>query len=403
MLAWAGAHGVEVVPWGGGSSVTGAPVPHDGALSLDLRGLNRILDVDRRSLRVRVEAGVLGGELEAHLERDGLTTWFSPQSLHRSTVGGWLATRASGQYSSRWGGIEAAVLGLTAVLADGEVVALGTPPRGAVGPDLSFLFLGSEGALGVITEVTLRLYERSALRELDAYVLPDVDSGLEVLRSIATAGVRPAVLRLYDPAEARYVSGREEALLLCAFAGAPAVASAEHGVVEELVGKVGGRSIGPAPVDAWLAHRFDFSRIEALLAEPGGYAETIEIADGWRGIVSTYRALTGALAPLVDEVLCHFSHVYSDGTSLYVIVTGRAANDEEAVRRLETVWEVAMSTALLCGAVVSHHHGIGRARTQYVAAQLGSGHELLRKVKSALDPNATLNPMALGFGSPPGR
>ncbi len=400
MLAWAAAHGVEVVPWGAGSSVTGAAVPRDGALSLDLRKLNRVLEVDRRNFRVRAEAGVLGGELEAELERDGLTTWFSPQSLHRSTVGGWLATRASGQYSSRWGGIEAAVLGLTAVLADGEVVSLGTPPRGAVGPDLSALFLGSEGALGVITEITLRLFEAEALRELDAYVVPDVGSGVEVLRSIATAGVRPAVLRLYDPAESHYVAGIEEAVILCAFAGAPAVASAEHGVVEELVGKAGGRSLGSAPVAAWLAHRFDFSRVEALLAEPGGYAETIEIADGWRGISSTYRALTGALAPLVDEVLCHFSHVYSDGTSLYVIVTGMAADDAEAVRRLEAVWQVAMSTALVCGAVISHHHGVGRARAAYLPAQLGGGYELLRKLKSALDPNATLHPTALGLGSP---
>jgi alkyldihydroxyacetonephosphate synthase len=138
-----------------------------------------------------------------------------------------------------------------------------------------------------------------------------------------------------------------------------------------------------------------------LLAEPGGYAETIEIADGWRGISSTYRAMTGALSPLVDEVLCHFSHVYSDGTSLYVIVTGRAADDEEAVRRLEAIWQVAMSTALLCGAVISHHHGVGRARAAYLPAQLGAGHELLRKLKSALDPNATLHPTSLGLWQPP--
>lgn len=402
VLRWAASHGVEVVPWGAGSSVTGAPLPDDTALSLDMRGLDGILDLDRESFRVRVGAGVLGGRLESALEGEGLTTRFSPQSLHRSTVGGWVATRATGQYSSRWGGIEDAVVGLTVVLGDGKVVALGTPPRGAVGPNLVALFLGSEGTYGVVTEVTLRVFPSESLLELDAYRIPNLEVGVELLRTIAASGVRPALLRLYDAEEARYLTSWNRLkvpTLLCAFTGPSQVARAEHDFVDALAARAGAQSVGPLPTEAWLERRFDHSRIEALLNAPGGYAETIEIAHGWRDILATYQELKRALTPHVDEVLGHFSHVYPDGTSLYLIVAGHAGDDAEAVRRLETVWAAAMAVALRCGAVISHHHGVGLARAPFLGQQLGGAYELLRLLKEVLDPTGTLHRASLGLGS----
>lgn len=400
ILRWAGAAGVPVVPWGGGSSVTGAPLPTDAALVLDTTSLRAVIALDPVSGRVRVGAGMLGGDLEERLGDEGLTTHFSPQSLLRSTVGGWVATRASGQWSSRWGGIEDAVVGLTVVLASGEVLAVGSAPRGAVGPDLVSLFTGSEGALGVITEVELRVHPAEPLRELAAYALPDVEAGIAVMRDIVRVGLRPAMLRLYDPDEARHLAVDDpgaDAVLLCGFHGPPSVTRAEHEVASELAAAAGGRSLGPAPVEAWLERRFDFSRIEGLLDEPGGYAETIEVAHGWRDIVGTHTAMRQALAPLADEVLGHFSHAYADGTSLYVIVTGHAADDGEAVARIEAIWDAAMTVALEHGAVISHHHGIGRARAPYLRDQLGAGHDVLRRVKAALDPAGTLHPESLGL------
>lgn len=398
IMVWASERDVPVVPWGGGSSVTGAPLARTDALVLDLRGLDRIVDIDLQNGCVRVGAGVMGGDLELALSRHGLTSWFSPQSLHRSTVGGWVATRATGQFSSRWGGIEDAVLELGVVLANGSVLRLGSPPRGAVGPDLKELFIGSEGALGVVTEIVLRTYPRTELTGLEAFALRDVDAGVRALRELMQAGLRPPLLRLYDADEATHLAvppPPPQAVLLLGFTGTPVVADAERAAALEILRDLGARSLGPGPVEAWLANRYDFSRVEHLLAEPGGYAETIEVAAGWRGILPAYRALKAALAPLADAVLGHFSHTYTDGASLYLIVLGRAPDDAEAVRRLELVWSTAMETALSHGAVISHHHGVGQARAGYLEAQLGKGAALLATLKRALDPQGILHPGSL--------
>jgi alkyldihydroxyacetonephosphate synthase len=398
VVGWAASRGVAVVPWGAGSSVTGAPLPRTGALVMDMRGLNRVGEIDCIGGHVTVDAGVLGGELEHALAQDGMSTWFSPQSMHRSTVGGWVATRATGQFSSRWGGIEDAVVALTVVLADGTILRLGTPPRGAVGPDLKSLFVGSEGALGVVTEVVLRIHPLAPITGLEALALPSLEAGLAGLREVMQAGLRPALLRLYDSDEARHLTLGEptpEAVALVAFAGLPVVAEAERQATSAILTALGARSLGSAPAEAWLANRYDFSRVERLLDEPGGYAETIEIANGWTEILATYRAMKLALAPLADEVLAHFSHTYTDGTSLYLILLGRAMNDSEAVRRLETIWDVAMRTALNEGAVISHHHGVGRARAPFLADQLKEGLTVLVQLKRALDPDYVLHPGSL--------
>lgn len=398
VLAWTASRGIAVVPWGAGSSVTGAPIPMGDALVLDMRGLSRVGEIDGSGRRVTVEAGVMGGELERILAQQGMTTWFSPQSLHRSTVGGWVATRATGQFSSRWGGIEDAVLALTVVLADGTVVRVGTPPRGAVGPDLKSLFIGSEGAFAVVTEVVLRIHQLTALSGLEALELPSIEAGLTGLREVMQAGLRPALLRLYDSDEARHLPTVEtspEAVVLVGFVGVPAVAEAERQATSAILTGLGARSLGPEAAEEWVAGRYDFSRIERLLDEPGGYAETIEVANGWTEILRTYRAMKLALTPLADEVLAHFSHTYTDGTSLYLILLGRAADDSEAIRRLEAIWDVAMRTALAGGAVISHHHGVGRARAPFLADQLGAGADVLAMLKRALDPGYTLHPGSL--------
>jgi len=398
VLAWAAHRGVAVVPWGGGSSVTGAPLPTGDALVMDMRGLSRVREIDSSGGRATVEAGVTGGELERILAEQGMTTWFSPQSLHRSTVGGWVATRATGQFSSRWGGIEDAVAALTVVLADGTIARVGTPPRGSVGPDLKSLFIGSEGAFGVITEVVLRIHPLTAFSGLEALGLPSVEAGLTGLREVMQAGLRPVLLRLYDSDEARHLFVPQpppEAVVLVGFAGVPAVAEAERQATSEILAGLGARSLGSEAAEAWLASRYDFSRVERLLDEPGGYAETIEIANGWTEILQTYTAMKLALKPLADEVLAHFSHTYTDGTSLYLILLGRATDDSEAVRHLEAIWEVAMRTALTAGAVISHHHGVGRARAPFLADQLGEGAAVLAKFKRALDPGYVLHPGSL--------
>jgi alkyldihydroxyacetonephosphate synthase len=399
IVRWAAAEGLGLVPRGGGSSVTGAAIPADGALVLDLRRLDRILELDEVNGQVSAEAGVLGGQLEARLAESGWTTWFCPQSLHRSTVGGWVATGASGQFSSRFGSIEDIVAALTVVLADGRIVRLGAPPRGAVGPDLMRLIIGMEGTLAIVTEVTLRIQPLTPLVGTIAFTLPSLSDGLNLLRRTMQKGLRPALLRLYDEDEARHLAHVPPSapVLLSAFTGVEDVADAEFRVFQRLADAAGAVEIGPAPVQAWLENRFDFSRIETLLASPGGFAETIEVSGGWREIEEVYRSMKEVLRPLADELLGHFSHTYTNGTSLYLILLGRAADDAAAVERLERIWDVAMESALATGAVISHHHGVGQARARFLARQPGTSLELLAALKRALDPAGLLHPGALGL------
>lgn len=392
--------GVAVTTRALGSSVTGQPLPTRGGIVLDVSGLTGPHEVDEIDMTVTAPAGVNGGELEDALNSAGWTTRFSPQSLHRSSVGGWLATLATGQFSSRYGGVEDLVVGYRVVLADGEVAALTASPRAAMGPDLRQVFLGSEGTLGVITQVTLKIFPLPAAQHLQAFRVPDVASGLAVLRDQAALGLRPSLLRLYDADEAPHAMADPAfvgTVLFVGTEGEAGVAAAEMAALQALATARGAVRLGPEPVAAWLERRFDFSAVEERLATTGGYAETIEVAHTWRYIECLYADVRKALEPLADEVLVHFSHVYPQGTSMYVIVFGQAPDDAAASARLATIWSTTMQVCLDHRAELSHHHGGGLARSPYSRRSLGSAHRVLRRLKHALDPDGLLNPGKLGL------
>lgn len=401
ILRFAGARRVPVTPWGAGSGVTGAALATRGGIALDLSGMQQIIDLNERNLTVRAETGVMGHELERHLNERGFTLNHSPQSLARSTVGGWVATAATGQLSSKYGGIEDLLVACRIVLPDGEIVDTRATPRSAVGPDLRKLFIGTEGCIGVVVEVTLKIFALSAHHIHEALTFERLGDGLEALRLIARNGIRPHIARYYDIEEARHVTGDRgyaHNLLLLGFDGIAEIATAEHRAARALAETQGGTAIGPAPVERWIARRFDFSAVERLLTEPGGFAETIEVAHFWDGIEATYEALKRRLAPHADEVLGHFSHLYPQGTSLYTIILGREGSDAEAEHRLRLIWEAAMEACLETGATISHHHGVGIARDAYVRRDLGSAMRVLERLKQAFDPHAIMNPGKLGLG-----
>jgi alkyldihydroxyacetonephosphate synthase len=400
LLAWASEHGVPVTPWGLGSSVTGAPLPMHRGIVLDVSSMRAVLQLDETNLYVRVQAGKLGIELERELNDRGFTLGHSPQSLDRSSVGGWVATRATGQFSSRYGGIEELVVALTAVLPTGEVVETPMVPRMALGPDLRQLFLGAEGTTGAIVEVALRIFPIAGARLLESLRFESVDAGVEAMRLVMRVGLRPFLVRFYDEDEAPHAM-QDATFRGCAMflgvEGVAAVAAAEFEAAIRICEECGGQRLGPAAAEAWLRRRFDFSTIENRLATPGGFAETIEVAHFWDQAMDVYRAMKDALEPLADEVLGHFSHLYPQGTSLYLILLGQADDDAAAEARIGRIWEVAMRIALDQGAAISHHHGIGLARLPYIREALGTGMVPLRRLKEALDPANVMNPGKLGL------
>jgi len=220
------------------------------------------------------------------------------------------------------------------------------------------------------------------------------------MRAITRAGLKPFLIRFYDVDESRHAM-KDKALSKCVmflgFEGYPSIVEAEFDVVMGICTENGGVAVGPNGVNGWMARRYDFSAIEKVLAKPGGVAETIEISDFWGRIEGTYEALKTALSPLADEVLCHFSHVYAQGTSLYVILVGQAADAAEAEAQIREIWDVAMKICIERGATTSHHHGVGLARKDFVTADQGDGMVVNRAVKMALDPNNVMNPGKLGY------
>jgi alkyldihydroxyacetonephosphate synthase len=397
-LKWASETRTPITPWGLGSAVTGACLTQFGGIVIDLSAMDQTVSIDETNLMVTAQAGKRGDILEAELNARGYTLNHSPQSLDRSSIGGWIATRATGQFSSRYGGIEDLVVSLKAVLPDGTLIETKRTPRAAIGLDTKELFLGSEGTFGIVTEVTAKIFPLSLNRIFEAVSFTSVEAGIEVLRSITREGLMPFLVRYYDEDEARHAmkdTSFDSCVLFLGFEGASG--QAEYEAALEICARHQGKKLGAAPVEAWMDRRYDFSGVEKVLNRPGGVAETIEIVDFWDSIEGTYHALKKALAPLADEVLGHFSHVYAQGTSLYMILLGSAADAEEAEQRLKEIWDVSMRVCLERGAAVSHHHGVGLARLPYIEKDLGSALGVNSLVKQALDPHNIMNRGKLGY------
>ncbi|BHH83178.1 FAD-binding oxidoreductase [Desulforhopalus sp. 52FAK] len=400
VLKWANENNVPVTPWGGASSVTGQGLATRGGIIIDTTAMNQIIAIDEDSLMVKVESGKFGHHLEKELNDRGYTLNHSPQSLDRSTVGGWLATRAMGQLSSRYGGIEDLMVTYTVVLPTGEIVELMNVPRAAVGPDMRHVFVGAEGTMGIITDVTLKIFPVTENRILEAVTFDSVEAGVKVMRLIMRNCLKPAIVRFYDVDEAKHAmqdKAFDKCVLFVGFEGIEGVARAEYNAVMDLCAAEGGVKLGPKPVESWRGRRYDFSTVENLLNKPGGLSETIEVAHFWYGIMDTYTELKKALAPYAAEVLGHFSHVYPQGTSLYIILLGQEEDDAAAEQKMIEIWDTAMEVCVKTGAAISHHHGSGLARTPYVEESIGGSLQVLRKVKQAIDPKGIMNPGKLGL------
>jgi alkyldihydroxyacetonephosphate synthase len=395
--------GKRVVPVGGGSGVCGAVDPAPGDVLLDLSALNAILEVDEHDLIARVQAGVNGLALEEELNRRGLTLGHFPSSLPVASVGGLVATRSSGQQSTLYGNVEDMVLGLKVMLPDGSTVEPRAPVRSAVGPPLHELFIGSEGALGVILEVVVGLSRLPALTRGDAFDFGSLDQGLEATREIIQAGLAPLVMRLYDPDDTAFQGSEANGcLLVLGFAGGPAVAEAQMDAALAICRAGDGRPLGVAAFDRWRDRRFHLSaeRLRASLEPPGAFVDTIEVAARWSVLPSLHRRVKDVIGAH-GAGLCHFSHAYRQGCCAYFTFAGSADSEAAAEAAYAACWEGTMLAALELGATIGHHHGTGQARAPWVRRELDGWWQVWRKVRSAFDPAGVMNPNAVGGPEPP--
>ena len=392
--------GVPVTVAAGRSGVCGASVPVHGGVVLDLCGLEGIVDVDHTSMVVDVRAGTFGDVFEDTLRAEhSVTCGHWPQSIALSTVGGWLACRGAGQLSTRYGKIEDIVTGLDVVLADGRVIHTGGAPRAAVGPDLTQLFVGSEGTLGVITGARLRVRPVPPDQQRAAYGFASFTDGLDACRRILQRGGTPAVIRLYDSIEAdrSYKTGDRAVLLVLDEADAGLVAATMAIVAEECAAA---EPLDDGLLDQWLEHRNDVSALEALTRR-GIVVDTMEIAGRWRDLPRIYErtrdAILGVEGALVASA--HQSHSYLDGACLYFTFAGNsgAGLPDELYR---AIWDAGTRAVLAEGGALSHHHGIGLNRARFVRDALGDAFDVLVAVKQSLDPKGILNPGKLGLPDP---
>ena len=398
ILRWASANNVAVTPVGGGSGVCGAVSPEAGEIALDMSALDRVFEIDETNLVCKCEAGVNGYALEQQLNARGLTLGHYPSSLPGTTVGGLISTRSSGQESSRYGSIEDMVIGLAVVLPDGTFAAPRPGPRSAAGPALHELFMGAEGGLGVILAATLRVHRLPEATVGRGYAFADLRAGLECMRAVMQAGIRPLVMRLYDHEDAAF-SGYEvqdgEVAMVVATAGARRVAEAEAAEVKRLAGEA--RALGGEPWERWLAHRFDLSaeRLQAFLTPAGAYLDTIELAAPWTVLPELHTRVKSAIG-VGGLALCHFSHAYEQGCCAYFSFAGSGGTEAEAHATYGRAWEGAMTAALELGAAITHHHGVGQARSRWIADEMGGWMRVWRAVKEGIDPEGIMNPRAVG-------
>ncbi|MHB1968723.1 MAG: FAD-binding oxidoreductase [Acidimicrobiales bacterium] len=396
VLAACARHHVALTPQGGRSGVVDGATPVTGGLALDLTALDRVLAIDPVSQLVRVEAGVFGPDLEAALEPHGLTTGHFPQSFEISTVGGWVSCRGAGQFSTRYGKVEQRVRGLRVALLDGRLVDLGgRGPHPATGPDLVGLFVGAEGTLGVITEVTLALTRRAGHRASAARLFDTFDEGLEACRRALQRGARPAVLRLYDEAESRRSFGLEGCALIVLDEGDEGLVQATLAIVDEECARA--ERLDESVVATWLERRNDVSALASLWGA-GVVVDTIETVAPWRVLGPLAHSVRAALEAVPAMVLAsvHQSHAYEDGACLYFTFAGRPDSDPRAFHR--AAWDAALDAIVAAGAAVSHHHGVGRQRVAHQVRTSAAAHELLVGLKTLLDPEGLLNPGVLGLG-----
>ena len=396
------AAGVPVTPAGGRSGVVGASVPAFGGVLLDLTALQGIVSVDAVSGLVEVLPGTFGPDLEDELRGHGLTVGHYPQSFDIATVGGWVACRGAGQYSTRYGKIETIVAGLEVVLADGTVVRTGGTPAAAQGPDLTQLFVGSEGTLGVVTKVWLKAHPLPPSEQRAAFAFPTFQDGLEACRRILRRGATPAVLRLYDAPESQRGQGGDGTycVLLVLDEGDETLVAATMAVVAEEAAACGGSDLPRDLVERWMHHRNDTSALQALTRK-GFVVDTMEIAAPWAALPQIFDDVRAAMmaVPHARAATCHLSHSYLDGACLYF--TFAATPPPEAVdETYVALWDAGQRAVLAAGGNLSHHHGVGVNRARFMAEALGPGMGVFQAVKDALDPAGVLNPGKMGLRSP---
>ncbi len=418
------AEGIAVVPYGGGTSVVGgvAPLrgPHGRLISLDLTRL-RDVEVDRRSLTARLGAGLRGPEAEAALNAAGVVLGHFPQSFEYATIGGFAATRSAGQASSGYGRFDSLVSAVRLIAPAGELRTLETPHT-AAGPALREVVVGSEGTLGVIPDVTVRVRPLPSVRRYEAWIAESFEAGGEVVRALAQGSGLPDVIRVSDEEETevslalsgpRGLAGtlfggylglrgkRGGCLIVVGFEGDEESVARRRALAVRALRRGGAAYLGQGAGRSWEHGRYQGPYLRDTLMGMGAMVETLETSHTWSRLHELHEAVAtaihGALAAQGTPGLafCHLSHAYADGASLYFTFISRSRRGEE-IEQWQAVKRAASEAIVACEGTITHHHAVGRDHAPYMEAEVGKvGIDVLRSIKQQLDPAGIMNPEKL--------
>jgi alkyldihydroxyacetonephosphate synthase len=443
VLAFANARGIPVIPFGGGSGVCGGTWALRGGIALDLKRMDRIVKIDAAEMNVRVQSGINGEIFERELNRRGFTLGHFPSSIYVATVGGYLACRSAGQFSSQYGKIEDMVEAVEVVLADGEILRLGTVADSPGVLDAKELFVGSEGTLGVLTEATLKVHPQPETDSYLGFSFPTLEAGWEAIRGLLQAEVFPCVARLYDKLDSRiaashrnqkagvsimkslggalhplahFVKDRSlklalkrprwlqraldalpgDCLLILGFQGLKALVPAQAALAARICAEHQGKALGEGPGRHWLKNRYSVNYKLSPLFDEGYFADTMEVAATWKHLPKLYRAVREAIGEHA-LVMAHFSHAYPEGCSIYFTFIGHRESEEASEKLYDRIWREALAACVAAGGTISHHHGVGVLKAAFMPQEWGEAMAWLKKVKRRLDPANILNPGKLGF------
>jgi alkyldihydroxyacetonephosphate synthase len=399
---------IPVVPWGGGSGTQGGALPLFGGILLDTKRMDKILEIDEKSLTVTAQAGINGQQLEWALNEKGLTLPHYPASANCATLGGYLAPRGTGTISTKYGKAEDLVLRMQIVLPTGEIIRTAHVPKHAAGPDWARLWLGAEGTFGIITEATMQVDYLPEARLLRAVLFDNLSNAIEAGRLMMTRRLEPFVIRLYDPESTRShvkkVLGYEfdGAYMVIGFDGDPDIAALQEQKALEICTRLGARDLGREPGEKWWEHRYDFYYPPKSLHMPWMYGTT-ETITTYDQIEKLYWAekkdVEEGFAEWNIKFIAHFSHWFHWGVMVYsrFIIEEPPANAQEALQLHNRVWNAALTAVLENGGMINEHHGVGLKLGRFMRRQYGDAWPFLLRLKQMMDPNGIMNPGKTGF------
>jgi alkyldihydroxyacetonephosphate synthase len=397
---------IPVTPWGGGSGSQGGALPMYGGIVLDMKRMNKVISIDTESLTVTAETGIIAQHLEWEVEKKGFSTMHYPASIACATIGGFLAHRGTGVLSTKYGKIEDMVMSLEVVTPQGEVINTLPVPRHASGPDLTQLYLGSEGTLGVITKVTLKIHPIPEVRRFHAFLFKNMHEALTAGAEIMRCRLRPCVIRLYDePETAKLIKrvlgiDRQGAYLVFGFDGAADMVKLELEQAIRICQRQNPEDLGEELGQAWWDHRYKFFYPPYMFQLPQAFG-TLDTVATFANIEKVYWAMKNAVQENFPEAafIGHYSHWYEWGCMLYArfIVEKPPQDPEQATLYYNRIWDVAIRAAIREGGVINEHHGVGLKLGRLMKDLYGPAFTVLADIKKVLDPNNIMNPGKMGF------